>query len=138
MMKISTNPPPNNIAERAIKAFGLTDVKFEDGLMFTYGDTIHSVRNVDPDFIVHESEHSKRQLAYEGGPEAWWEKYFTDKEFVLQEELAAYRAQYKFVCIKVKDRNKRNLLLMDYAGALSGKLYGNIIEGMAAMQAIKK
>ena len=137
MIKISQAPPPDKIYKRAQEVFG-DNIDFMKGTVFTYGDTIHSLYPLAPDFIAHETVHTEQQIPFEGGPDAWWERYFIDKHFRLSEELAGYRAQYRFICIKVKDRNNRDKFLRTYAIDLSSVLYGNMIGGMEAMKLIKQ
>ena len=137
-IKVSHNPPPEKIYDRARAQFGSDVIDFERGTMFAYGDTIHAKRPIDPDFFVHESTHCKIQLSYEGSSDAWWEKYFTDKSFRFEQELMAYRAQYRFLCTKVKDRNKQNRFLIEYAADLSGGLYGNLVGSTEAGKLIRQ
>ncbi len=69
---------------------------FEAGMVFAYYPYIHVYRgSLDEDIAVHECIHLGRQK--EMGVEVWWEKYLTDDKFRLNEELLAYRAQYRFI-----------------------------------------
>lgn len=108
-----------------------------DNVIFTYGDTIYnpSGRYI-PDYLIeHESVHTKQQG---DDPDAWWDRYLRDPYFRLDQELDAYARQYWYTCQKVKDRNKRNLILIDIAKSVSGETYGNMVRQPYAMQEIKK
>jgi hypothetical protein len=98
-MNLSQEIPP--VYEQCRKQFG---VNWDDGIIITYGDTIHyKFVNLPRDFIVHEETHVKQQMAM--GKELWWEKYFADEDFRLSQEVEAYRAQWKFI----KNNYDRNL-----------------------------
>lgn len=111
--KISHLPPP--IYKQAKEKFG---VDFYKRGVFTYGDTIYFAKgNLTPDIIVHEMKHMKQQVNV-GGPENWWKKYFEDEEFRLSQEIEAYQAQYKEVCIQTKDKEQRYKDLMFFVRTL--------------------
>ncbi len=94
--------------------------------IFAYKGKIYNPSGVDipADILVHEEVHLKRQQGKEDG---WYDKYLTDKEFRLKEEIAAFREQYKFFCEMVKDRNLRARYLHSLAKNLSSTVYGEII-----------
>ncbi len=117
--KISNLPPP--IYTEAKRRWG---VNFYKGVVFTYGDTIHiaNPKMLSADLEVHEREHISQQMTYPGGPEAWWKKYFDDKNFRINEELAAYRVQYQYVLKNFKTRFHEPKLNF-YAVSL-GTIYG--------------
>lgn len=92
--KISKLPPV--VCERARERFKLGKMDFTGGMVFAYYPYIHTYTGrLDDDIIVHECVHLERQKLIT--PEIWWEKYFTDDKFRLNEELLAYRAQYAWV-----------------------------------------
>lgn len=92
--KISRVPPPCYAAAQA--KFGVNF--FRDGVVFTYGDTIHVYKGgLTPDLVVHESMHIQQQKHYRGGAQGWWMDYIRDPEFRLEQELQAYRAQWNYV-----------------------------------------
>lgn len=89
-MNLSQDKPP--VYERCRTQFG---VKWEDGIVLTYGDTIHSQRlNLSGDIIAHEKTHVEQQANV--GRDLWWEKYFEDADFRLSQEVEAYKAQLKY------------------------------------------
>lgn len=119
-IKFSTIPPAG-IYERARDMFG---VDFRQGVVFTVGDTIHANKfPLSADLYEHEKTHVIQQRAYNGGPEAWWERYFDDVYFRYSQEIEAYRVQYKFYCMNTKDRNRRAVFLHHILGHIT-KIYG--------------
>lgn len=128
-MKCSTEPPP--VYERAKELWGVT---MESGVVFTYGDTCHVITGLLPDWLeAHEIVHTKQQT----DPKAWWEKYFIDPQFRLEQELEAYKAQYKWIEKHIKDKNTRFKWLNKFATDLSSPMYGGIITKREAMNLIK-
>lgn len=134
MTKISTRKPPAHIYDPCVEKWG---VDFNKGIVFTYGDTIHSKDPIPRDLMVHELTHVRQQREIEGGADAWWEKYLSDDEFRLSQELEAYRKQYQWVKNNVKDRNQQAKDLQFFAQCLSGPMYGNLMTQREAMKAIK-
>jgi hypothetical protein len=91
-MKVVTTFPPNY---REINdAFNVRG----QPVIFCYGGRIYNPLRVQvgPDLIAHESVHSHRQLAFAGGPVAWWQLYIADPAFRLEEELPAHQAEYRY------------------------------------------
>ena len=82
------------VYERCKEVFG---VEWEKGIIITYGESIHCINDLSnrPDLIVHEQTHIDQQTKY--GVEAWWDRYFIDKEFRLDQEVEAYRNQVKYM-----------------------------------------
>lgn len=115
--KISTEPPPNYA--RAREKFGIDFYGHPVGTVFTYGDTIHVAQGyLQHDVLMHELVHVKQQTQFEGGPEAWWEKFFEDEQFRFDQEMAAYRTQYRYVVNTVKSRAVRHEHALFYAQCL--------------------
>jgi aminoglycoside N3'-acetyltransferase len=130
-MILSKELPPKDIYDKAVKLFG---ANFNKGTTFTIGETIHCKDGMTEDLLVHEKVHIKQQgKRYR----KWWDKYFNDKEFRLQEELEAYREQYKWVKENIKNRNQQSKYLLFFAESLSGKMYGNLIDKQEALRIIK-
>lgn len=131
--KIVDEVPP--VYDRAVKEFGVS----WDNCCFAYAPNIHikggKIR--DKDLLEHELVHIRQQLNYSGGSEAWWERYFDDEEFRLDQELEAYRHQYKYV-VAHYPRHSHWTCLRWYASCLI-RIYG--LKGMSeaeAMNLIKK
>lgn len=98
MIKVSHEIPP--IFARCHEVFGV-----EWGhVVITYGDTVYAKYPLTEDIVVHEATHVRQQAGI--GVEAWWEKYFMNEEFRLNQEVEAYRNQVQFIRKTVKDRNQ--------------------------------
>lgn len=130
MTKVVKKLPPNyaDICKH------IPAVKKQPGIVFTYGDTIYNPQGhpLRPDFLVHESVHVERQKK----PKEWWSKYLTDVKFRLEEELAAYREQYKFMEANY-NRKDRRTVLKAIVKDLSGSMYGNLVTKAEAEKLIK-
>ena len=131
-MEIKTEFPPNY--EEILKHL---DVSSED-VVFTYGNVIYNPKNLTlaDHLVVHERVHAKQQK--EMGVEAWWQKYFNNPEFRLQQEVEAYGAQYRFVR-EAEDYTAatKKAFLTQLAFDLSGGIYGHIINYLKAEAAIR-
>ena len=133
-MKISLEKPP--IFDKASKLFG---VKETDPIFYTYGDTIYSPAKKMPpdDLIVHEQTHAEQQGYTEEGAKEWWATYFIDPNFRISQEAEAYGLQYRWLCGRHKDRNKRARILHELAAFLSSDMYGKAIRHTDAMKLIR-
>lgn len=118
-MKITVGYPPN--IEAIKKKF-----KIHDGVVFTYGDTLYSPKgfSISPELFQHEAIHTKQQG---DDPKGWWDRYLVDDKFRLEQELEAYRKQYRALKAKTKDRNYLFNYAKKLASDMSSALYGNII-----------
>ena len=132
-MKILIANPPNI---DQIKA--KFNIHVEDRVIFTYGDTIYNPGGFDvskyPDLIVHEEVHEKQQGS---DPAGWWERYLVDPQFRLNQEVEAYRAQYRKFKTMTRNRDLIAKCAHNIACVLSGHIYGNIIDYYEARQRIK-
>lgn len=129
-LKYSNKPP--EIYARLKERFG---VSFDDGIIIADGYTICCKYEVPPEKIVHELVHSKRQE--EMGKDLWWDLYLSKDSFRLEEEILAYREEYKFICQNILDRNDRFKFLHDMARTMSASQYGNICSYSDAIQLIQ-
>lgn len=98
----------------------------EDSNLFTYGDTIYADFPIHYSLIAHETTHIIEQEKI--GKDVWWEKYFKSKKFRLEQEVLAYRRQYKVA----------PELLNLFAEQLSSPLYGNLISLDKAIKLIEE
>lgn len=124
-MKIIYKRPPNY---NQIKG----KFKFDDKVtIFAYGNIIYnpSRLRLPKDVIIHEEVHEKQQS--EIGVSEWWERYLEDDRFRLEQEIEAYREQYRF-------RGEDEEYLDKLADILSGSVYGNIISKEEAKNEIRK
>lgn len=131
--------PPNFEAICAV----FPAVRDHKGAIFTYGDFIYAPHlapgtELAGHLNVHEQVHMCQQKEI-GGPEVWWDRYLTDVDFRLEQEVEAYRAQYQFVLNLYSPKNEGlKRFLFDLACDLSGPLYGNMIDYGGAEIKIKR
>lgn len=118
-MKIVKSFPPN--IEKIRNKFDLIG----HSVIFTYGDTIYSPHSDNlPDHLIHHEEiHTKQQGT---NPEEWWGRYLLEDNFRLEQEVAAYKAQYYFVAANLSRQERRDFLKL-LAKTLSSKIYGSIV-----------
>lgn len=128
-MKIVHDYPP--IIDRIREKFAITETT-----VFTWGDTVFvpSGNRLGDDVEAHEMIHEQQQA---GDPITWWDKYLEDPEFRFNQELAAYRAQWKYFS-KGKGREQTFRFLNRIASDLSGKIYGNCVDFDKAKKLIKQ
>lgn len=129
-MKISISNPPN--IEEIKKVFNLEG----QHVVFTFGDVIYNPENlpISDNLFEHEKIHGIQQQHDSTLANLWWQRYLQDVEFRIDQEVEAYTAQYKYICKRIKDRNKRFRILNDIAGYLSGPIYGRSISKGDALQ----
>ena len=130
MPKVLKAYPPN-YAEicKAIPA-----VKQRPGIVFTYYPNIYhpSGTGLSYDLEKHEAVHLNQQEIL--GPERWWTQYLADPKFRLDQEIEAYRAQYK--AAEIYNRAKRRELLIKIRTDLASPMYGKLISKLEAEKAI--
>lgn len=133
MIKISYEKPP--IWDAICATFKI----IPKNVYFTYGDIIYNPDKLEIpiDILEHEKVHMEQQKHNETDAALWWGKYLREPEFRLDQEARGYGRQYEVICGIIKDRNKRNHLLIQLAKSLSGPLYNNIISQSEAMKLIK-
>lgn len=121
--------PPN--IDAIAKVFGRNNLQHA---VFTYGNTVYSPSGtkLPPHLVEHEHTHVEQQT----DPEAWWSRYLADPQFRLEQELEAYRAQYKFI-VNNLNRAERRRLVKKISKDLASPLYGNIISSREAEELIK-
>lgn len=134
-MKIRQELPPNY--QDIVNALGTPP----EHAIFCYGGTIYnpSGKEVTKDFEIHEETHSKQQG---DAPDLWWEKYLSNPDFRLAQEIEAYGEQYIFACKLIDEiqggSKMKKWMLGSMAKALSGVEYGGIIDYSKAETAIRK
>jgi hypothetical protein len=130
-MNIIVGYPPN--IEEVKKHFTTTS-----STIYTYGNNIYNPSGayLNKALVAHEETHSKQQERT--GVEKWWDKYFADPQFRLDQEAEAYSNQLKVASKNLKDQKKIALFLFQIAKDLSSSLYGNIISFDEAMRKIKE
>lgn len=105
--------------------------KVTEGTIFAYDGNIYANSPLPQHLIIHETVHLERQK--EMGADKWVDKYLTDKEFRLNEEILAYREQLK----SIKNRDERAKLLIKCSQDLSSPLYGNIVTFFEALKLLR-
>ena len=128
-MSILNSKPPVYDRVAAVLDFDPSTV------VFAYAPDIYfpSGKILSSDVIAHENVHITQQGS---GPEAWWNRYISDVDFRLNQEIEAYQAQYRHICSVIKDRNARNRSLHVLAGYLSSAMYGNKVTHSEALKLI--
>lgn len=131
-MKISNKKPPNY--EQLAKFF---DIENRKNVVFTYGDTVYApgVDDISDDLKIHEATH---QIQQGDNPKEWWDKYIADPEFRLDQELEAYKNQFKWFKKRKPPKKVRTDFLDHIASDLSSSLYGNIIDYKTARNILRK
>lgn len=120
-MKIVNANPPNY--EQICKA--IPAVRLNRGIIFTYGAILYVPSGVEiPDHLMaHEETHTVQQG---WDVDKWWDRYLTDTEFRLQQEVEAYQNQYAVLLDKYS-RQQRRFILSKISEDLSGAMYGKLI-----------
>lgn len=142
-MKHSTHKPPNwSIILENFPEIGKEGL-WEKGLIVTYGDTYYSAEDISKDLVVHESTHARQQEVC-GGPDVWWNLYFTNPVFRLDQEIEAYKAQFAYfnkeewAQLTRNDRRYRSHAILEWmAVSLSGPAYGRMITYNKALELLK-
>ena len=129
-MKIIYSNPPNHA--QICKVF---EVRGSKSVVFTYGDTIYNPGGgeISNDLYAHEKVHMKQQG---DDPATWWAKYLVDKKFRLDQEVEAYRKQWRYFVEHNYNTKARGSLLNKIASDLAGPIYGNIVDLKGAIKLI--
>ena len=127
--------PPNYAAICA----AIDGVASNKHAVFTYGETVYTIdgQKLPGHLIAHEAAHIHQQKQHDGGPAGWWDQYLDDSDFRLDEELQAYRVQYR-VLLNENDRKTRRTWLDHMARTLAGSLYGRLITKQEARTLIMR
>lgn len=125
-------PPNFEAIEKVFPNAGKFDV------LFTYGHVIYNPSNVQlrTPLVAHECTHMLQQDAI-GGPEQWWEFYFSQPEFRLLQELDAYRIEYRQHVALGHPRHERKQYCHSCAERLSGPLYNNMLRRRDAQKLLE-
>ncbi len=132
-MRVSNSKPA--IFERIKERFpDVTDESWKRGVIMTYGDTAYCSKKLGRDEIVHEEVHFEQQKKWT--PAVWWEKYLSDDAFRLEQELEAYKRQFRFMD---KNYNNKEWIAMAktfHIKALCSPQYGSVISEAEARKAL--
>ena len=133
-IKIQTQKPPQWILDEVKEKFG---VEWESPVVFTYGDLITTSKGeMREDLLHHEPVHTKQQKEY-GGADKWWREYLDNPKFRFDQELEAYRSQYKWI-LQTQKPSQWYKYLEAYAHDLSSPMYGNLVAKDEAIKLITK
>jgi hypothetical protein len=127
---LSKQCPP--IYQKLHERFG---VNWDDGLIIADDYSLYCKYDIPPTKIVHELVHCAQQDKM--GKDLWWELYLNKDSFRLEQEVEAFKREYKFVCECIIDRNARFEMLYDLAQILSSPQYGKLCTGDEAMRLIQ-
>lgn len=132
-----TRPPNYAQIEKAFPA-----IKGQRGVVYTYGGIIFNPDGmpIDEPLGFHEATHSMQQEKLGNGtkgPEKWWNRYIRDPQFRYEQELEAYRNQFRRFCELHTHRDKRAIFLNRIASDLSSPQYGSVVTLSEAKEAIR-
>ena len=101
-------------------------------VIFAYGDILYNPTGaeISLDLYAHEETHERQQKAYRGGVVQWWKEYISNPDFRLEQEVEAYRNQYKFILVDSahqRSRQVRKSMLHKFCTDLSSAMYGKLI-----------
>lgn len=131
-MNIKQGFPPNIEKIRAV----FPDIAWR--AVFTYGDTLYIQDNKEEDIVPHLHIHEETHVMQQGNnPEDWWDRYLTDVEFRLQQEIEAYGRQYAYVKSHTRGDTTHKQVLFMLAGDLSSPMYGNLLDHNKAEASIR-
>ena len=135
-MRIVEEFPPNY--EAIVLVFPQIKTLPQDAKpVFAYGDYIYNPfkKRIPADIIFHESIHRRQQA---GNSDAWWMQYLSDEDFRLRQEVEAYGEQFAFVRKHIPNNRVRKDMLFSMASALSGEIYGSLLDYNQAESIIRK
>jgi len=130
-MEIVYTYPPNY--KKIAAAFNITS---HENVIFTYGNQLFVPAGerivIDKPLMKHEETHARQQR--DMGVEEWWERFLEEPGFRFQQELEAYRQQYRAMAgLPLEQR----LGYLDHiSNDLSGEIYGNMVTFDEAKAAI--
>jgi len=130
-MKIVHDYPPNYKIIK--KAFNLNK---HENVVFTYGDTLYVPQGeqtvIDKYLMRHEETHARQQGQMT--PQWWWDEFMSNPKFRLEQELEAYREQYK--AMQDLSPEQKAGYLTHIAKDLSSEIYGNLLSFEQAVDVI--
>lgn len=114
--------PPN--WDKIIEVFPQVET-MTHGVYFSWHDRIYNPfgTKIPKVLVAHEEAHAER---HKGDSLTWWEWYLNNKDFRLEEEIAAHRVEYQWYAKRHHDFAKRRNYLAMISKRLSGPLYGNL------------
>lgn len=121
-LEVVEDYPPN-----IDKIDAVLHVRRQSGIVFAYESKIYAPDGSDLpyDIHVHERVHFD-QHEKAGGSDVWWDRYLSDVEFRLDQEVEAYRAQLAWID-KNLGRTSRRHHRDHICRTLSAPMYGNLV-----------
>lgn len=95
-----------------------------------WGDYVYSRDTMafsHPQKLAHEAIHAEQQNHNRALGLIWWWKYATDAQFRLQEELEAYRAEWRWILENMPDPHINFKFLDGMAKELASPHYGGLL-----------
>lgn len=132
-MEIIIDHTKPEIYQRLHQQFG---ADWEKGIIIAWNGKIHCKGEPEPQKIVHEAVHL--QVQEEMGNDPWWLAYLEDKDFRLEQEKLAYKAEADFIKRAIKNREHRFQYINDIAKAFASPIYGPIISWQEALAFLMK
>ncbi len=102
-----------------------------------YISAIHSDEPVPEDLKVHEETHCRQQGYSYLRACVWWVRYVCDVKYRYKMELEAYRAQYRHVASKVRNREILNDFRMQLARSMADPVYRGMVSYGRAFEDLK-
>lgn len=131
-MNLVKGKPP--IYEKIIQS----GLKPQDNTVFAYGNDLYiqelKENEISSFLMVHEEVHMKQQG---DNPEVWWDKYLTNTKFRFDQEVEAYRAEYRKICEMFKNKAQK-WFKHELAKQLSSPMYGSLVTISQAENLIRK
>ena len=122
-LEVVKSYPPN-----IDKIDAVLHVKKQVGIVYAYGGKIYAPdNNNDLGYDIHEHERVHfAQHERHGGSEAWWDRYLSDVQFRLDQEVEAYCAQLAYIDAHFGRQSRRHS--RDYiCSTLASPMYGNLV-----------
>ena len=122
--------------ERPQKEFPLMEeyrkhFEITDDTIFTLYPDIYANNKLTPDLIAHEMTHIRQQEKQ--GVKSWVDRYLSEPQFRITQELEAYRNQIQ----SIKDKNARYKCRIWASETLSSGLYGNVVDYQTVFNLLK-
>ena len=125
--------PP--IWDKVHKYFQVNDAE----TVYAYGHILYNPADIDIDILLleHERACANQQISYEGGIEAWWDRYLTDAEFKKDQDFEQFWYQYRKYCSIILNKDKRFKYRWQIAGTFVDMIADKSIGRMEACNLLK-
>lgn len=106
-----------------------------NNICYTYGDTLYTTKEeseLERHLLRHEKTHTHQQGE---DPDAWWRMYGKSPKFRYEQELEAYRVQYRYFR-EVNGKVKAFEFAKYLANEMASPMYGGMCTAPQALQGI--